>query len=72
MSAPLHPALSGRVAIVTGGAASLGKAISEGLASRGASVVIADRDMAAARKVQASIIESGGTAVAVETDVLDN
>ena len=72
MSAPMHPTLSGRVAIVTGGAASLGKAISQGLAGRGASVVIADRDMAAARKVQTSIAEAGGTAVAIEADVLDD
>ncbi|OJU25391.1 MAG: hypothetical protein BGN89_03760, partial [Alphaproteobacteria bacterium 64-6] len=68
----MHPTLSGRVAIVTGGAASLGKAISQGLAGRGASVVIADRDMAAARKVQTSIAEAGGTAVAIEADVLDD
>ena len=67
----LHP-LSSRVAIVTGGAASLGKAISQDLASRGASVVIADRDITAARKLQESIVEAGGTALAVETDVLDN
>jgi NAD(P)-dependent dehydrogenase (short-subunit alcohol dehydrogenase family) len=71
MPASVHPTLSGRVAIVTGGAASLGKAISQGLASRGASVVIADRDMVAARNVQASITEAGGTALALETDVLD-
>lgn len=71
MSAPVHSTLSGRVAIVTGGAASLGRAISQGLARRGASVVIADRDMPAARKVQASIVEAGGAALAVETDALD-
>ena len=35
---------SGRTVIVTGGAASLGLAISRDLAARGANVVIADRD----------------------------
>jgi 3-oxoacyl-[acyl-carrier protein] reductase len=72
MSADLHNTLSGRVAIITGGAASLGKATSLGLARRGACVVIGDRDMAGAQKVQESIAEFGGTAMAVEVDVLDN
>jgi len=72
MPATFHSTLSGRVAIVTGGAASLGKEISQGLASRGASVVVADRDMAGAKKVQAAITEAGGAAMAVEADVLDS
>jgi 3-oxoacyl-[acyl-carrier protein] reductase len=72
MFAPANRLLSDRVAIVTGGAASLGKAISQGLAGRGASVVIADRDIVAARKLEASITDAGGTALALEIDVLDN
>ena len=63
--------LTGRVAIVTGGGASLGEAISNGLARRGAFVVIADRDAAGAQRVQETIETSGGTALAVEVDVLD-
>jgi len=63
--------LTGRVAIVTGGGASLGEAISNGLARRGAFVVIADRDAAGAQRVQKTIETSGGTALAVEVDVLD-
>src|SRR5262245_48439885 len=57
-----------RVALVTGGAASIGRAIVEDLASRGASVVIADRDGPAARRVAS---ELGSRALAIETDVLD-
>jgi len=63
--------LEGRVAIVTGGAAGLGKAISEGLARRGARVVIADRDTAGAERLQHSIGASGGKALALGVDVLD-
>jgi NAD(P)-dependent dehydrogenase (short-subunit alcohol dehydrogenase family) len=44
MSSAALDVLAGRVAIVTGGAANLGRAIVERLARRGASVVIGDRN----------------------------
>lgn len=62
-------ALADRVALVTGGAASIGRAIVEDLASRGARVVIADRDGPAARKLAS---ELGSGALAVQADVLDS
>lgn len=71
MSADTSLALARRVAIVTGGAASLGKAICKGLAQRGASVVIADRDGASAERLQQEIASAGGKATAIEVDVLD-
>ena len=61
-------AFADRVALVTGGAASIGRAIVEDLAARGASVVIADRDGSAARQVAS---ELGSRALAVEANVLD-
>jgi len=61
-------AFADRVALVTGGAASIGRAIVEDLAARGASVVIADRDGPAARQVAS---ELGSRALAVEANVLD-
>ncbi len=53
--------LSGRVAVVTGGAGIYGKAISEGLAESGALVVIASRDLAAC-EVQAHLLADRGLA----------
>ena len=69
MSSSALDILAGRVAIVTGGAASLGRAIVELLARRGASVVICDRDGAAAGRLEARIAADGGSAAAIETDV---
>ncbi len=60
---------AGRVALVTGGAASLGKGIAAGLARRGAAVVVADRDEAAAQRAAA---ELGGGAFALHVDVTDS
>jgi len=57
------------VAIVTGGGMGLGEALCEGLARRGATVVVADIDCDAARQVAARLEESGATAVAVRVDV---
>lgn len=60
----------GRVALVTGGASGIGKATVRKLASQGACVVIADRNMDAAHDL---VQELGGSdvAVAVEMDVTD-
>jgi 2-hydroxycyclohexanecarboxyl-CoA dehydrogenase len=60
--------LQGKIAIVTGGASNIGKAIVEGLADEGATVVIADTDQAQAERVIAGLPTSG---LFVETDVGD-
>ncbi len=59
----------GAVTIVTGGASGIGRALAETLARRGASVVLADRQLAVAQEVASGIQESGGTASAAELDV---
>uniref|UniRef100_A0A1E1X9K3 (3R)-3-hydroxyacyl-CoA dehydrogenase n=1 Tax=Amblyomma aureolatum TaxID=187763 RepID=A0A1E1X9K3_9ACAR len=47
--------LSGRLALVTGGASGIGKAVCHTLAADGATVVVADKQLEAARKVAGSL-----------------
>jgi len=61
--------LSGRTAIVTGGAGLLGTQFSNTLGSAGASVLVADVSLARAQEVADQIADKGGKALAVEVDV---
>jgi len=64
--------LHGKVAIVTGGARDIGRAIVLGLAERGASVVVNYQHSAdAALAVVAEVTGQGGRALAVRADVSD-
>ncbi|MGO4299453.1 bifunctional aldolase/short-chain dehydrogenase [Leifsonia sp. RAF41] len=67
---PKPKPLAGRIALVTGAASGIGKAIATRLAAEGACVVIADLDLATA---QAAAAEIGGTdvAIGVVADVTD-
>ena len=69
MSQPV-PELAGRVAVVTGAATGIGRAIALALAGRGASVVVnhLDTPEAAATVVQ-QIADLGGSATAVQADI---
>lgn len=63
--------LDGRAAVVTGGASGLGRAAVLGLAGAGASVVVADLDLAAAEDAAGEVEAAGGIARAVRCDVTD-
>ncbi len=67
---PAPKPLATRIALVTGAASGIGKAIAHKLAAQGAVVAIADLDLA---KAQAAAAEIGGTdvAVGVQADVSD-
>lgn len=58
-----------KIALVTGGASGIGKAVATKLAAEGASVVIADLNEDAAQSVVSEIEAAGGRASAVATDV---
>lgn len=61
--------LSGKVAIVTGAASGMGKAIAELFAAEGAKVIVSDLRVEAAQTVVTGIEAKGGTAVAVAANV---
>jgi rhamnulose-1-phosphate aldolase/alcohol dehydrogenase len=71
--APSPGELSGRIALVTGGASGIGRASARLLADRGAHVVVADLNEPGANAVADEIVETCGfrRAVAVHVDVTD-
>jgi meso-butanediol dehydrogenase/(S,S)-butanediol dehydrogenase/diacetyl reductase len=58
----------GKVALVSGAGSGIGRATAQGLAARGARVVVADIDKVKAEAVQAEIAAAGGTALAIAAD----
>lgn len=62
-------ALNDKVALITGAASGIGEACARKLASDGATVVIADLNLANAQKAAEDIVAHGGKAIAVAMDV---
>jgi len=63
--------LDGDVAIVTGAAAGIGRAIAETFAKAGASVVVTDLKKEGADEVARGIVSTGGKAIGLECNVTD-
>lgn len=63
--------LDGRIAVVTGSATGIGRAIAFRLAEEGARVVVADRKTDHGKATEADISAAGGEAIFVECDVSD-
>ena len=63
--------LDGRTAVITGGGQGIGRAYALAFAQAGARVVVADLNGANAEAVVSEIADSGGSAIAVQTDVGD-
>ncbi|MBD6619327.1 SDR family oxidoreductase [Komarekiella sp. 'clone 1'] len=61
--------LTNKVAIITGSARGIGRAIAQGLASVGTKVVVADIKVAESEKTAQMIQAAGGEAIAIPTDV---
>ncbi|WP_419931261.1 SDR family NAD(P)-dependent oxidoreductase [Candidatus Poriferisodalis sp.] len=63
--------MTGRVAVVTGAASGIGKALALGFAGEGANVVLADIEEEPLRAAEAEVAERGVEALGVITDVTD-
>ena len=72
MNIPFKPELSGKIAVVTGGAGVLCREFAKALALCGAKVAILNRTLSKAEKVAEEIAELGGEAIAVQVDVTDS
>ncbi|UQR61535.1 glucose 1-dehydrogenase [Bradyrhizobium sp. C-145] len=63
--------VAGKVALVTGAASGIGRAIAELLAQEGASVIVADREEGKGREVVAAITRRKSHAIFMQQDVTD-
>ena len=64
--------LSGKSALITGGASGIGRGISLALASQGSNVAIADKNIEGASKVSEEVKKLGRHSIAINVDVTDN
>ena len=63
--------LTGKIALITGGTGVLGSAMTKGLATAGATVAILARTEAKTQALAQAIVASGGRAIGIQADILD-
>src|SRR5215813_584595 len=63
--------LAGKLAVVTGAAAGIGRACALRLAQEGARLALLDRDATGLREVEAALRENQATVLALEVDCVD-
>ena len=63
--------LDGKVALITGAAAGIGKSCAELFSNQGASVLLVDRDEAGLKAISIIIETRGGTVKTVQADLTD-
>ena len=61
--------LQGKVAVITGGASGIGRAVAEAAATAGMKVVLADIEEAALKEAEAALRAAGAEVLSVVTDV---
>jgi 3-oxoacyl-[acyl-carrier protein] reductase len=71
LSDVVFPALTGRVAIITGAGQGIGRVFANAFAIAGAIVVIAERNDERGPAVATEVVAAGGKAQAIKTDVAD-
>ena len=63
--------LAGKVAVITGGASGIGRALAERMAAQGMKLVLADVEIGALDKAAAELRAGGADVLAVPTDVAE-